>query len=318
MEDIWIFSEKQELTLELLNPGRSLADRMGAKLAVFTADGGLAQDYISHGADEVFVLPPLRPGQPLESYVVVLADEVRMRNPGVFLLGATPRGKEIGARLAVRVNAGLCSGCTGFDLKDGSGVLEMERRMFGGKAVQKILCSTHPQMAVVLPGTFEPAARLPDRRGVVIEVHSAPFSEVRIVSRSAKHREGADITEAKIIVCVGRGVESKEDMEGVRELARVVGGEIACTRPVAEERQWLPEEAYLGISGKRVKPDLYIGLGVSGQIQHVAGIQESKVIFAVNRDENAPILDAADYGVVGDVSRVIPRLIDELSRLLKV
>ncbi len=318
MDGIWIFAERQEQTLELLNPGRSLADMMGVKLAAFAADGGLAPEYIAHGADEVFVLPPLLPGQPLESYVAVLADEARKRTPGVFLIGATPRGKEIAARLAARLNTGLCSGCTGLHLRDGSNVLEMERLMFGGKAVQKVLCSARPQMATVLPGTFEPAVCLPDRKGVVVEVHSASSSEVRIVSRSARHREGADVTEAKIIVCVGRGVESEEHMERVRELARVVGGEIACTRPIAEECQWLPEEVYLGISGKRVKPDLYIGLGVSGQIQHVAGIRESKVIFAVNRDENAPIFDAADYGIVGDMCRVVPLLIDELGRLLKV
>jgi electron transfer flavoprotein alpha subunit len=130
-------------------------------------------------------------------------------------------------------------------------------------------------------------------------------------------RQAVDITEAKIIVCVGRGVEKKEDVELARELAQVLGGEVACSRPVAEELRWLPEEVYLGISGKKVKPDLYVGVGVSGQIQHVTGIRDSKVIFAINKDENAPIFEAADYGIVGDLYQVVPKLIQELKSVLK-
>ena len=126
-----------------------------------------------------------------------------------------------------------------------------------------------------------------------------------------------DITEAKIVVCVGRGVEKKEDVELARELARVLGGEVGCSRPVAEELHWLPEEVYLGISGKKIKPDLYVGVGVSGQIQHVTGIRDTKVIFAINKDENAPIFDAADYGIVGDLYQVVPKLIQELKSALK-
>ena len=126
-----------------------------------------------------------------------------------------------------------------------------------------------------------------------------------------------DLAQAKIIVCVGRGVEKPEDIKLARELADVLGGEVGCSRPIAEELNWLPEEFYLGISGKKVKPELYIGLGVSGQIQHVTGIRDSKVIFAVNRDENAPIFEAADYGIVGDLYQVVPKLIEELKLALK-
>jgi electron transfer flavoprotein alpha subunit len=119
------------------------------------------------------------------------------------------------------------------------------------------------------------------------------------------------------VVCVGRGVAKQEDLALVKELAKVLGGEVACSRPIAEEMHWLPEEVYLGISGKKVKPDLYVGIGVSGQIQHVTGIRDSKVIFAINRDENAPIFEAADYGIVGDLYQVVPKLIQELTSALK-
>jgi electron transfer flavoprotein alpha subunit len=140
---------------------------------------------------------------------------------------------------------------------------------------------------------------------------------VTVVKRTAKVREAVDVTEAKIIVCVGRGVEKQEDVKLARDLAEVLEGVVGCSRPIAEELRWLPEDVYLGISGKKVKPDLYIGVGVSGQIQHVTGIRDSKVIFAINRDENAPIFEASDYGIVGDLYQVVPLLIEELKTALK-
>jgi len=189
--------------------------------------------------------------------------------------------------------------------------------LFGGLAVQTLLPVTRPQMATIPPRTFDPAAPQEGREGTIRELPAAPPSPVTVVSRTAKVRESVDITEAKIVVCVGRGVEKKEDVELVRELARVLGGEVGCSRPVAEELHWLPEEVYLGISGKKVKPDLYVGVGISGQIQHVTGIRDSKVIFAINKDENAPIFEAADYGIVGDLYKVVPKLIQELKSALK-
>jgi len=126
-----------------------------------------------------------------------------------------------------------------------------------------------------------------------------------------------DITEARILVCVGRGLENQQDMQMVQELAEVLGAEIACTRPIAEEMHWLPEETYIGISGKQVKPDLYIGLGVSGQIQHVSGIRDARVICAINRDENAPIFEVSDLGLVGDLYTILPELIQQLKKVFK-
>jgi electron transfer flavoprotein alpha subunit len=130
--------------------------------------------------------------------------------------------------------------------------------------------------------------------------------------------EGVDITEAKVVVCVGRGVEKQEDIVLAKELAQVIGGEVGCSRPVAEDLRWMPEDLYLGISGKKVKPDLYVGVGVAGQIQHISGIRDSKVIVGINRDENAPIFEAADYGIVGDLYDVVPKLIKELKAALKI
>jgi len=317
MAGIWIFAENREQTLELLNAGKGLAADFGTKLTAFALDGELAREYIAHGADEVLLLPPLAQDQPLESYVPVMADAARTEDPEVFLLAATQRGKEIAARISARLNTGLCSGCTGFSFDKEKKLLQMERLFFGGLAVQTVVSPTRPQMATIPPRTFEPASAQEGRQGEIKELPSPPSSAVQLVKRTPKTREAVDITEAKIVVCVGRGVEKKEDIGLVKELAEVLGGEVACSRPIAEELRWLPEEVYLGISGKKVKPDLYVGVGVSGQIQHVTGIRDSKVIFAINRDENAPIFEAADYGIVGDLYQVVPKLVQELKSALK-
>jgi electron transfer flavoprotein alpha subunit len=317
MAGIWVFAENREQTLELLNAGKNLATDFGSKLAAFTWDRQLAQDYIAHGADEVLLLAPLAQDQPLECYVPVIVDAARTNDPDVFLVAATQRGKEIAARVAARLNTGLCSACSGFELDREKKLLKMERLFFGGLAVQTVICTSRPQMATISPRTFEPAAIQEGKQGEVRELPPPPSSRMQLLQRTPKTREAVDITEAKIVVCVGRGVAKQEDLALVKELAKVLGGEVACSRPIAEEMHWLPEEVYLGISGKKVKPDLYVGIGVSGQIQHVTGIRDSKVIFAINRDENAPIFEAADYGIVGDLYQVVPKLIQELTSALK-
>jgi len=317
MAGIWVFAENEDLTRELLSAGKDLAGELGQKVKAFALGGDSAKNCIHCGADEVFILPPLAPDQPLEAYVPVLADAAKQFDPDVFLIGATARCKEIAARLAAKLETGLCSGCTRLDFDQDKKTLLMERMAFGGAAIQTVCCATRPQMATVPPRTFERAEPDTSRQGTITELTATPQSPVKVIGRSPKKRDVADVTEAKVIVCIGRGVEKTEDLALARDLAKVLGGEVGCTRPIAEELQWLPEDVYLGISGKKVKPALYIGLGVSGQIQHVTGIRDSKVIFAINRDENAPIFEAADYGIVGDLYQVVPKFIEELKAALK-
>jgi electron transfer flavoprotein alpha subunit len=316
MAGIWVFAETREQTLELLNAGGDLAKQLGTKLVSLALSAELAQEYINHGCDEVLLLQPLAGNQPLESYVPVIADAAREEDPDVFLVAATQRGKEIAARVAARLNTGLCSGCIGFELDKDKGLLQMDRLLFGGLAVQRVVCKTRPQMASVPPRTFDPAAPVEGKQGKIKELPAVGPSPVAVVNRTPKVRETVDVREAKIIVCVGRGVAREEDVPLAHDLADVLGGVVGCSRPIAEELRWLPEDVYLGISGKKVRPDLYIAMGVSGQIQHVTGIRDSKVIFAINKDENAPIFEASDYGIVGDLYQVVPVLIEELKKVL--
>lgn len=318
MAGVWILAESREQTLELLSAGTDLAAQLGAKVAAFATDSQLAEEYIRCGSDEVLLLPPLAENQPLESYVPVIVEEALLTGPDIILAGASQRGREMAARIAASLNTGLCSCCTGLRLDPEKKQLIMERMLFGGAAVQTVVCDTRPQMATIPPRTFEQAPPVEGHKGEVRQLPAAPPSRVTVVERTPKTSEAVDITEAKIVVCVGRGMEKKEDISLARELAGVLGGEVGCSRPVAEDLGWLPEDLYLGISGKKVKPDLYIGLGVAGQIQHVSGIRDSKVIVGINRDENAPIFEAADYGIVGDLYDVVPKLVKELKAALKI
>ena len=301
--------------MELLNIGRQLADKMGTRAsALLYQDREYADDCISHGADEVMLLPSMSSEQPPESCIPVIVEEARKEKPELILLPATPRGKNMAALIAARLNVGLVSGCTQIAFDEGSKTLVMERLAYGGAALHKVTCSTRPAMATIPQRTYETAMLEMGRQGHVRELPSPPTSAIKVIERKVKDREEKDISEARVVVCVGRGMEKKEDLTLARQLAQVIGGEIGCTRPIAEEFHWLPEELCIGLSGVQVKPDLYFGIGVSGQVQHVTGIRNAKVIAAVNKDENAPIFKAADFGIVGDLYDVMPKLISELKK----
>jgi electron transfer flavoprotein alpha subunit len=218
------------------------------------------------------------------------------------------------ARIAVRLNVGLVSSCTEIDFDDGSKSLVMERLAYGGAAVQKVTCSTSPAMATIPPRTFEKAEPEEGRQGQIRELPAPAPSAAKILERKVKERAAKDISEARAVVCVGRGIDKKEDLALAQQLADVLGAEIGCTRPIAEEFHWLPEEVCIGLSGVQVKPDIYLGLGVSGQVQHVTGIRNARVIAAVNKDETAPIFKVADFGIIGDLYDVVPKLIAEFKK----
>jgi electron transfer flavoprotein alpha subunit len=315
MAGIWIISENREQTLELLNIGRELSAKTGTRLSVFLGqDREHANDYIECGADEIFLLPSLAEDQSLDAYIPRIIAEAQQEDPDLMLIPATARGKDMAARIAARLDTGLCSSCMAITFDEDHASFVMERLAYGGAAVQKVVCSTRPAMATIPPRTYDPAAAVTGRQGQIINLPAHSPSTIKVLERKVKMRESKDITESRVLVCAGRGMEKKEDLTLARQLADVLHGEVACTRPIAEEYHWLPEELCIGLSGVQVKPDLYLGIGVSGQVQHLTGIRNAKVIAAVNKDENAPIFKAADFGIVGDLYDVVPKLIAELKK----
>jgi electron transfer flavoprotein alpha subunit len=302
-------------TLELLNIGRELAVQMETQVSAFIYyDRERMQDYIDCGADEILLLPPLADDQSIDSYIPRIVEEAQQDDPDLILIPATTRGKDMAARVASCLETGLCSSCIALSFDKEKRTPVMERLAYGGAAVQKLICITRPAMATIPPRAYEPAAAIEGRQGQIRNLPAHSPSKVKVLERKVKEREAKDITEARVLVCVGRGIDKEEDMAIARQLADVLNGEIGCTRPIAEEYRWLPEELCIGLSGIQVKPDLYLGVGVSGQVQHVTGFRNAKVIAAVNKDENAPIFKAADFGIVGDLYDVVPKLIAELKK----
>jgi len=311
MAGIWIFAEHTGQALELLQVGQDLqAAGMAGGLAVLSWPGGPRMEELgAGGADEVLLLPSLEENQPLEAYAPSILEEARKDLPDLLLFAATARGKDLAARVAVGLDAGLCSGCTALRWDHASKSLEMERLLYGGAAVQRITPLSFPLLATVPPGTFHPGSSNPDREARIRRLPTPPSSPVAVLERKPKEKKEQDITGARVVICAGRGFGKPEDLALARELADALGGALACTRPISEELHWLPENLCIGLSGIQVKPDLYIGIGVSGQVQHLTGIRGAKVVCAVNRDEQAPIFNAADLGIVGDLYAVLPRLL---------
>jgi electron transfer flavoprotein alpha subunit len=315
MAGIWIIAETREQAFELLGAGQTLAPDMGAALtAIVRQEAGPPDEYIARGADEVLLLPALPPDQPFGAYLPAIEQEAKAGSPDLILFNATARGKEMAARLAARLNCGLCSSCTALSFDKGAGAIVMERLAYGGAAIQKLTASAKPVIVTVPPRSFEPAQPLEGRQGKARELPAPPASAVRVLERKPKEKVAKDITEARVIVCAGRGFDKKEDLALARELADALGGELGATRPLTEEVHWLPEDLCIGLSGVQVKPELYVGLGVSGQVQHMTGVRGAKVVCAVNRDENAPIFPLCDFGIVGNLYDVVPKLIEELKK----
>ena len=316
---VWVYSESLDLALELLGKARELTDKMHVPLTALLLGSNAqtgAQRFVQHGADKVLVVdkPELKEFR-VEPYLGCLTVLVKQHGPDIILIGSTRRGKELAARLATRLETGCVPDSTKLSLND-QGNLVAERIVYGGNAAAKITFLTKPQIATVPLRTYEKPTPSVDRKGEIVSVE-VPVEEARTEILAVKQMEASQvkIEEARVVVCGGRGVEKKDDFKMLDELARLVGGQIGNTRPLAEDRKWFSE--WVGLSGHKIKPSLYIGAGVSGVIQHVAGIRDSQVIVTINKDAEAPLCEAADYIVVGNLYEIVPALIESFRRQLK-
>jgi caffeyl-CoA reductase-Etf complex subunit CarE len=317
-KSVWVFSEKFDLILEMLGKGREVADKLQAELVVVLVGKGVsdkANELVRYGADRVYVVDDavLEHFQ-AEAYLGVLYDLASNHKPEVILVSSTRDGKPLAARLATRLEAGCVPDCNRLSV-DENGRLVGERITYGGNASAKIVFKTKPQIATVPSRAFEkPEPK--DRDGQVVRVDAKiDVPKTEVVERKPLEASNVRIEEAEVIVSCGRGLEKKEDKVLLDELAGVLGGQVGSSRPLAEDRKWFSE--WVGLSGHKVKPKLYIACGISGVIQHVAGIRDAKVIVAINKDEQAPIFEVADYGVVGNLYEVVPALKEALKKQLQ-
>ena len=328
---VFVFAQQVDNVLdgvafELLGKGKELAKDLNTEVtAVLIGSGvkGLADQLAEFGADRVIVVddPQLKDYR-TEPYAHALASVINEYKPEIMLVGATAIGRDLGPTVSARVKTGLTADCTMLEIGDfplnaapgqeqQHNQLLMTRPAFGGNTIATIACPyNRPQMATVRPGVMQKIAPIAGAKANVVEYNPGftpndRYVEILKVVKAVKNT--ANIMDAKILVSGRRGVGSKENFKLLEDLAEVLGGTVSCSRAVVENG-WLPVDLQVGQTGKTVRPQIYFAIGISGAIQHVAGMEDSDLIVAINKDEDAPIFDVADYGLVGDLNKIVPAL----------
>lgn len=323
-QDVCVFAQQVDgqltgVALELIGKARDLASQLGGQVvAVLLGHGtqALAAELVAFGADRVLIADdPRLQDYTTEYYTQALCAAVKEIAPRILLIGATAIGRDLGPRVAARLHTGLTADCTKLEIRKDDGEFLMTRPAFGGNLMATIICPEHrPQMATVRPGVMVRALRDDSRQGDIASFDpmledNARCVTVEDIARKATHK--VDIQAAKVLVAGGRGVGSAENFKLLEDLAQALGGEVAVSR-AAVDAGWQPKERQVGQTGKTVRPTLYFACGISGAIQHLAGMEESDYIIAINKDPDAPIFSAADVGIVGDLFDIVPRLTAEI------
>lgn len=313
--------ELQKVSTELIGKARELADDLGQEVyAILLGENvkAKADVLIHHGADKVIVVDhPLVKEYVTEPYAKSIYTIVQRYEPEIVLFGATSIGRDLAPRLAARIHTGLTADCTGLEIDSETRLLRMTRPAFGGNLMATIVCQDYrPQMATVRPGVMTPMENDNDRKGEVI-MEDVGLTDadmnVKIIEVAKEEKKKLDITEARVLVSGGRGLGGPEGFDLLAELAEAMEGEISSSR-ASVDAGWIEKARQVGQTGKTVRPDIYFALGISGAIQHLAGMEESGLIIAINKSDSAPIFDVADLGIVGDLNKVLPKLIEQYKK----
>lgn len=332
---VFVFAQQVDnklsgIALELIGKGKDLAKDLNTEVTAVLVGyevKDLADELAAYGADKVILVddPELKEYR-TEPYAHALASVIEKYKPEIFLVGATAIGRDLGPRVSARIHTGLTADCTQLDIGDfpmnpipGKEQLHnqllMTRPAFGGNTIATIACPEfRPQMATVRPGVMQKAPKVEGAKAVVEEFNPGftpddKYVEILEVVKSVV--DTVDIMDAKILVSGGRGVGSPENFKILDDLAEVLGATVSCSRAVVDAG-WKPKDLQVGQTGKTVRPNVYFAIGISGAIQHLAGMEESDLIIAINKDETAPIFDVADYGIVGDLNKIVPALTEKL------
>ena len=332
---VFVFAQQVDnvignIAFELIGKGKELAKDLGTEVtAVLVGSNvkGLADELAEYGADKVIVVddPELKDYR-TEPYTHAIASVINEFKPEIFLIGATAIGRDLGPRVCARIHTGLTADCTKLDIGDfpitpvpgretKHNQLLMTRPAFGGNTIATIACPDfRPQMATVRPGVMQKLPKVEGVKATVVEYNPGftpdnKYVEIMEVVKAVS--DTVDIMDAKILVSGGRGVGSPENFKILEELAEAIGGTVSCSRAVVDAG-WKPKDLQVGQTGKTVRPNVYFAIGISGAIQHLAGMEESDIIIAINKDETAPIFDVADYGIVGDLNKIVPMLTEQI------
>ena len=332
---VFVFAQQVDnvisnIAYELIGKGKELAKDLGVEVTAVLVGSdvkGLADQLAEYGADKVIVVddPELKEYR-TEPYTHAIASVIKEFKPEIFLIGATAIGRDLGPRVCARIHTGLTADCTKLDIGDfpmnpvpgretKHNQLLMTRPAFGGNTIATIACPDfRPQMATVRPGVMQKAPKEAGKKAVVTEFNPGftknnKYVDILEVVKAVSNT--VDIMDAKILVSGGRGVGSPENFKILDDLAEAIGGTVSCSRAVVDAG-WKPKDLQVGQTGKTVRPNVYFAIGIFGAIQHLAGMEESDIIVAINKDESAPIFDVADYGVVGDLNKIVPMLTEKI------
>ena len=332
---VFVFAQQVDnvisnIAYELIGKGKELAKDLGVEVTAVLVGSdvkGLADQLAEYGADKVIVVddPELKEYR-TEPYTHAIASVIKEFKPEIFLIGATAIGRDLGPRVCARIHTGLTADCTKLDIGDfpmnpvpgretKHNQLLMTRPAFGGNTIATIACPDfRPQMATVRPGVMQKAPKEAGKKAVVTEFNPGftknnKYVDILEVVKAVSNT--VDIMDAKILVSGGRGVGSPENFKILDDLAEAIGGTVSCSRAVVDAG-WKPKDLQVGQTGKTVRPNVYFAIGISGAIQHLAGMEESDIIIAINKDESAPIFDVADYGIVGDLNKIVPMLTEKI------
>ena len=339
---VYVFAQQVDnelsgIAFELLGKAKELASDLGTDVTAVLIGSdvkGLTDELAEYGADKVIVVddPELKEYR-TEPYAHALSSVINEYKPEIVLVGATAIGRDLGPRVSARVQTGLTADCTVLEIgdfpinaipgqedKQKHNQLLMTRPAFGGNTIATIACpDNRPQMATVRPGVMQKIEPVKGAKAEVIEYNPGftPNNKyVEILDIVKDLSDTVDIMDAKILVSGGRGVGSKENFAMLQDLADVIGGTVSCSRAVVDNG-WMPKELQVGQTGKTFRPNVYFAICISGAIQHTAGMEESDIIVAINKDETAPIFDVADYGIVGDLNKIVPKLTEALKEVVK-
>ena len=332
---VFVFAQQVDnklngIALELVGKGKDLAKDIGTEVTAVLIGSdvmGLTKELAEYGADRIIVVddPELKEYR-TEPYAHALAEVIKKYKPEIMLVGATAIGRDLGPRVSARIHTGLTADCTQLEIGDFPinpipgreqlhNQLLMTRPAFGGNTIATIACPNfRPQMATVRPGVMQKAERVEGAQAVIEEfnpgfVPNNKYVEILDIVKAVSDVE--DIMDAKILVSGGRGVGSAENFKLLDDLAEALGGTVSCSRAVVDAG-WKSKDLQVGQTGKTVRPHVYFAIGISGAIQHLAGMEESDIIIAINKDETAPIFDVADYGIVGDLNKILPALTEKI------
>lgn len=308
---VLIYSDNKKINIELLSKGKELSKELGEKLitVIFGIDKEkVANEYISYGAEEVYLIDNDLEYFKSEEYSEIFEKIINETKSNYILIGSNKNGKELASRLAGKIDAGCIIDSSNIYIKDNK--ITAERTVYSGNAIAIEQFNSLPAILTIPSKVFEPFKKDEKNKGNIIKKkYDIKKSSSSIIKVNEMQSESVNVEDAEIIVSCGRGFKNKDDIKYANQLAEILKGKtIGCSRPIAADLKWLSEDHWIGLSGHKVKPKLYIAAGISGQIQHIAGMRDSGIIVAINKDPEALIFKSADYGIVGDLYEVLPKL----------